>query len=124
MNLSVLRVASCMAPNADDTCRAITRYLGSKLGIATEFVDGISWRERECQFDAGDIQLCWLCGLPYVWKADSVAPGSEMAAAPVMAAARYGDRPVYFSDVVVHRRSRVSTFGDFGGGSWAYKETQ
>lgn len=111
-----------MAPNADDTCRAITRYLGRKLGITMQFVDDLSWRERERQFDSGGIQLCWLCGLPYVWKADSPAPLIELLAAPVMVGARYGDRPVYFSDVVVNKRSRFVSFDDLRGASWAYNE--
>ncbi len=122
MNFPALRVASCMAPNADDTCRAIARYLERKLGIATEFVDDVSWCERERQFDAGEIQLCWLCGLPYVWKADRPAPLIELVAAPVMAALRYGDQPVYFSDVAVHKHSRFVSFDDLRGASWAYNE--
>jgi phosphonate transport system substrate-binding protein len=111
-----------MAPNADDTCRAIAQYLECKLGIRAEFVGDIPWRERECQFDAGDIQLCWLCGLPYVWKAVSLVPAIDLVAAPVMAAVRYGGRPVYFSDVVVHQRSRFGSFDDLRGASWAYNE--
>lgn len=122
MNLQSLRMASCMAPNADDTCRAITRYLGRKLGLRAEFVDDISWRERERQFDAGEIQLCWLCGLPYARKADRPAPEIELLATPVMAAARYGGQPVYFSDVVVRQRSRFGSFNDLRGASWAYNE--
>ena len=111
-----------MAPNADETCRAITGYLGRELDMRSEFVGDISWRERERQFDAGEIQLCWLCGLPYVWKADTPAPAIELVAAPVMAALRYGDRPQYFSDVVVNSRSRFASFDDLRGASWAYNE--
>ncbi len=111
-----------MAPNVDDTCRAMTRYLGIKLGMPAQFVNEISWREREQQFDAGEIQLCWLCGLPYVWKADSPAPEIELVAAPVMAAGRYGNQPVYFSDIVVNAGSRYASFGDLRGASWAYNE--
>jgi phosphonate transport system substrate-binding protein len=111
-----------MAPNADDTCRALARYLGQRLDIETEFVDGISWRERERQFDAGEIQLCWLCGLPYVWKVDCHTPSIELVAAPVMAALRYSDRPVYFSDVAVHQHSRFVSFNELRGASWAYNE--
>ena len=122
MTLPVLRVATCMAPNADDTCRSITRFVERKLGIATEFVDGISWRERERQLDAGEIHVCWLCGLPYVWKADRRARAIELVAAPVMVAERYGGQPVYFSDVVVRSNSGFTSFSDLRGASWAYNE--
>jgi len=111
-----------MAPNADETCRAITDYLGRKLALHVEFVGDISWRERERQFDTGQIQLCWLCGLPYVWKADAPAPAIELVAAPVMSASRYDDRSQYFSDVVVNSRSRFASFDDLRGASWAYNE--
>jgi phosphonate transport system substrate-binding protein len=119
----MIRIASCMAPNADDTCRAIAAYIARKLGQRTEFVDGISWRERERQFDAGEIQLCWLCGLPYVWKADTLSPAIELVAAPVMLAPRYAGMARYFSDVVVHAHSRYQAFDELRGASWAYNET-
>lgn len=111
-----------MAPNADGTCRAIGDYLARKLNLRCEFVDDISWRDRERQFDAGEIQLCWLCGLPYVWKADRLPPTIELVAAPVMAAERYAGLPRYFSDVVVHAQSRYQSFDELRGASWAYNE--
>lgn len=113
-----------MAPNADDTCRQIARYLQKKLGVPTEFVDGVPWSERERLFDAGEIHLCWLCGLPYVWKADGDGDASaiELLTAPVMAGTRYCDQPVYFSDIVVGKSSRFENFADLRGASWAYNE--
>lgn len=118
----VLRVASCMAENADATCRAITAYAGDRLGMVTRFVDDVPWPVREALLDAQEIQLCWLCGLPYVWKADADAAVIELCVAPVMQAARYADRPVYFSDVVVRRDSRFHAFADLRGSTWAYNE--
>jgi phosphonate transport system substrate-binding protein len=111
-----------MAPNADDTCRAIAGYLARALAVRTEFVEGVPWRECESQFDAGDIQLCWLCGLPYVHKADSAPSPIALVAAPVMAAPRYADMPRYFSDVVVHAQSRYQSFDELRGTTWAYNE--
>ncbi len=111
-----------MAPNADDTCRALVAYIAGKLHLSARFVDDISWQARERQFDAGEIQLCWLCGLPYVWKADALPSAIELVAAPVMAASRYAGKPRYFSDVVVHANSRYQTFDDLRGASWAYNE--
>jgi phosphonate transport system substrate-binding protein len=118
----VLKVASCMAENADATCRAIAAYVGDRLGMAAEFVDDVPWPAREALLDAQEIQLCWLCGLPYVWKADADAPVIELCVAPVMQSARYADRPVYFSDVVVRGDSRFQAFTDLRGGTWAYNE--
>ncbi len=39
-----------------------------------------------------------------------------------MQGARYQQRPIYFSDVVVHRDSPYFTFGDLRGATWAYNE--
>lgn len=122
MRPAPLRVTSCMADNAEATCRAVTAWLGGRLGITTEFVDCIPWQERERQLDAGLIHVCWICGLPYVWKADAGDSVIEPCAAPVMAAARYAGAPVYYSDIVVRRDSRYQNFADLRGASWAYNE--
>ena len=119
---ATLRVTSCMADNAEATCRAIAAWLGQHLGIATEFVDCIPWQERERQLDAGLIHVCWICGLPYVWKTDTDASVIEPCVAPVMAAARYAGAPVYYSDIVVRRDSPYRTFADLRGTAWAYNE--
>ncbi len=119
----LLRATSIQSKNADYVCQLITQYLSARLGIAMEFVSDIPWQERERLLDAGQIQLGWMCGLPYVWKADREPPGVELVAAPVMKHARYQDRPIYFSDVIVHRESQCFTFADLRGASWAYNET-
>ena len=46
----------------------------------------------------------------------------ELLAAPVMADARYAQRPVYYSDVVVQRTSPFRTCADLRGARWAYNE--
>jgi phosphonate transport system substrate-binding protein len=111
-----------MAQNADFIADAITRYTSECLGVPTEFVSGIAWQDRESLLDAGKIHVAWICGLPYVWKADRPHPGIELLATPVMQGAHYEDRPVYFSDVVVRRESEFRTFADLRGASWAYNE--
>jgi phosphonate transport system substrate-binding protein len=40
----------------------------------------------------------------------------------VLQGERYGGRPVYFSDVIVHRDSPIRSFLDLRGHSWAYNE--
>lgn len=120
--MNLIRVTSIQSPNADFICQGISRYLSARLGIQTEFVNDIPWPEREALLDAGDIQVGWMCGLPYVWKADQARPTIELVAAPVMQGARYQDRPIYFSDVIVHRDSSLFTFADLRGAAWAYNE--
>jgi phosphonate transport system substrate-binding protein len=117
-----LKITSCMAANADSTCRAIAAYLGDRLSIPTQFINNIPWQQREQLFDLHEIQLCWICGLPYVWKADAPDARIEPLVAPVMQGDRYQGRPIYFSDVIVRYNSSYQNFLDLRGTVWAYNE--
>jgi phosphonate transport system substrate-binding protein len=103
----VLRFTSCQAEIAESFCRALAKFIGDKLAIPTEFIGDIPWQERERLLDRGDIHVCWICGLPYVRKNNNERKTVELLAAPVMRHRRYGARPIYYSDVVVHADSRI-----------------
>jgi phosphonate transport system substrate-binding protein len=120
--LRILKLTSCQAENSEFIGRAVAKYVTGRLGLATEFVNGIPWQERERLLDEGAIHAGWICGLPYVRKADALRPGVELLAAPVMEGDRYRGRPVYFSDVVVRRDSAARSFADLRGARWAYNE--
>ena len=117
-----IKITSIQAPNTDPVCRRIGTYLGEKLGMPCEFIDHTSWQERELMLDQGEVEIAWICGLPYIWKVDQEMPGVELLAAQVMQADRYQDRPVYFSDVIVRRDSSFNKFLDLRGTSWAFNE--
>lgn len=72
--------------------------------------------------DSGQVDIGWICGLPYVEKIDQTGVQIELLAAPVMRHARYKDKPIYFSDVIVRRESSFRSFEDLRGGRWAYNE--
>ena len=57
-----------MAENGELFCQNIAAYIQTQLGIETAYINNIPWQERERFFDAGEIQILWLCGLPYVIK--------------------------------------------------------
>jgi phosphonate transport system substrate-binding protein len=107
---------------AEAFCAGVARFVGEYLGIAVEFVDGMPWQERLAEFDAGRIHVCWMCGLPYVWRADGPEATAELLAALVPAEPRYAGRAVYFSDVVVRRDSPWPSFAELEGRTWAYNE--
>ncbi len=46
----------------------------------------------------------------------------ELLAVPVPVGRRYENRPVYFSDLVVHRQSPYRCFSDLRGRVWAFNE--
>jgi phosphonate transport system substrate-binding protein len=118
----LLRFTSCQSENSEFIGRALTRYIGERLGLATQFVDSISWQQRLRLLDEGVIHSGWVCGLPYVLRADRPRPRMELLAAPVMAGARYARRPVYFSDIVVRHDSPARSFLDLRGSRWGYNE--
>ncbi len=117
-----LRVTSLQAPNADPSMAAVAAYLAAKLGRPIEFVHQIEWQERERLLDAGQIDIGWICGWPYVRKMRRQPPTMELLAAPVPAGERYAGRPIYFSDVVVRRDSPYHSFADLRGTTWGYNE--
>lgn len=121
-SMNTLNFTSCMAENADLVGKLIADYAATKLSMPTQFIIDIPWQERERQFDSGAIQVCWICGLPYIWKADNPHMDIELLAAPVLKGTRYHDHPVYFSDIVVHQNSQFQKFSDLEGSCWAYNE--
>lgn len=120
--MNPLKITSIQSEVADYSCKLIAEHISGQLAVPIEFIDNLPWQERENHFDRGEIQVCWMCSLPYAWKRDGNNPSIELLAAPVMKYERYQNRPIYFSDVVVHRDSRFHTFADLRGASWAYNE--
>lgn len=116
-----LRMVSCMAPAMDPMVSAIAAYLRAELGVQIELHDKLDWRTRYALLDRGEVDVAWVCGLPYVLKADR-GEFYRLLAAPVMAGERYRGRPVYYSDVLVSRNSGIDTIQDFQGKRWAYNE--
>jgi phosphonate transport system substrate-binding protein len=117
-----LKIASCMAENSESFCRSLAGFLENRIRRPVRYVGGIPWQERELLFDRGEIHMLWLCGLPYVDKADAMPAHLELLAVPVPRGERYQGRPVYFSDVVVRRDRPFFSFEDLRGASWAYNE--
>ena len=112
-----LRFVTYLAPNMRPVYGFIARYVGERLDLPTELAVGFSYQGLAAR---GDVSF--LCGLPYVELRDGGEPGLEPLAAPVLQGERYAGKPVYFSDVIVHRRSRFQSFADLRGCSWAYNE--
>lgn len=117
-----LSFTSCQAPIADGFCREVIGWLAEQVGRSATFISDITWEEREAQFDRGEIDVAWICGAPYVRKVAQPGANLELLAAPVAAAPRYQNSPLYFSDVVVHRDSPYHTLADLRGTRWAYNE--
>jgi phosphonate transport system substrate-binding protein len=101
---------------------SVAEQLTQTLGFPVRFIDDGNWMERRDAFLRAEVDLAFLCGLPYAIEADRPEPRVSLVAAPVMAAPRYADAPVYFSDVVVKRNGPRQCFVDLEGATWAYNE--
>jgi len=117
----VLRLVSLLAENARPLYERITEYLGSRLGTPVELLLG-PLPERRRRLDAGEADVAFICGWPYALRHDRPEPQVELLCAPVMAAPRYGGRPIYFTDVIVRRDHPAHTFVDLRGAVWSYND--
>lgn len=113
-----LRFGTYLAPNILPVYQAVTEEIGRRLGIKTELV--IETDYESCAQDKNEV--CFVCSLPYVeFERHGISPAVPIAA-PVLEGDRYGNKPIYFSDVIVHRDSPFRSFRDLRGRSWAYNE--
>ncbi len=117
-----ITLSTCQAPNMDYVSRDLAEYLARLLPVPVKLLIDLPWTERDRLLDEGAIDLCWICGLPYVHKVERSPGIVTPLVAPVMSGSRYQGRPIYYSDVVVHRDSPFQAFADLRGASWAYNE--
>src|SRR3989440_2578205 len=110
--------ANFLAPNMTSVYAGIAERVGEALEVPAQLIEG----SRFEQLRDGSVGVAFLCGLPYV-RLCTERPGMlRPLAAPVLDEARYQDRPVYFSDVIVGRDSPFRSFDDLRGHRWAYNE--
>jgi phosphonate transport system substrate-binding protein len=112
-----LRFVTYLAPKLYDFYQHVSSHVGASLGCRTELSVGTSYEALATEAD-----VAFVCGLPYVELVRRGKPAVEPLAAPVLRGERYAGRPIYFSDVIVHRDSPISSFADLRGRSWAYNE--
>src|SRR5262249_33771416 len=115
---NALRFVTFLAPNLYPLYEFIAHHAGRRLGLPTELAVGDSY----AQLSSRAVDVAFVCGLPYVELARGGEAPVEPLAAPVLRGERFGGRAIYFSDVIVHRSSRLRSFADLRGCSWAYNE--
>jgi phosphonate transport system substrate-binding protein len=113
-----LRFGTFLAPNILPVYEAVAEEVGRRLGVETELF--IETDYAACERDENEV--CFVCSLPYVQFERAGTSPAVPIAAPVLQGERYEDRPVYFSDVIVHVDSPLRSFLDLRGHSWAYNE--
>jgi phosphonate transport system substrate-binding protein len=118
--MQTIRFATYLAPNIYDTYAYIARYVGEKTGQPTTLTVGQSFD----QIADGQVDIAFMCGLPYATQAEFPTCPFELLAAPVLHGVRYQHRPIYFSDVIVRRESSYTSFDDLRDCAWAYNQKE
>jgi ABC-type phosphate/phosphonate transport system substrate-binding protein len=113
-----IRFGTFLSPLLYETYAHIARYVGERVGCRTTLRVGRSFEELA----VGQVDVAFICGLPYVRMASQATCAIELLAAPVLQGERYQHQPVYFSDVIARRDSPYASFDDVGGCVWAYNE--
>jgi len=116
----MLHFTTFLSPLMYDTYEYIAHYVGQRIGIPIMFGVGQSTEE----FVDGRADVGFMCGLLYARCTMQPCCPIEPLAAPVLSGERYQNRPLYFSDIVVHSNSPYTTFDDLEGCVWAYNERE
>ncbi len=95
--------------------RQFLDYIGEKLGRHVDFVDREDYAEINKMVKAGDVDVAFVCGGPYVDGHDQF--GMQLLVAPVA----YG-RSVYYSYIIVPSDSPVESFNGLEGKSFAFTD--
>src|SRR5437763_9207142 len=107
-----LRAVSYLAPNLFWFYEAISAAIARAFGTEAELVEGTFDPLEDPAIQRDEIDLAFICGLPYILLARKNLDQLIPLAAPVMDSPRYGDRPVYFADVIVRASSPARRFAD------------
>jgi phosphonate transport system substrate-binding protein len=123
-----LRIVSYLAPNQFKFYEAIASYLG-RIFHRTVHIHQSSFDPLDDPLLRQDqIDLALICGLPLTrYNRTALANRAGLTplqalVAPVMDDDRYGNRPIYFSDVIVHAASPVQTFAQLAGKTFCYND--
>jgi phosphonate transport system substrate-binding protein len=117
-----LRAVSYLAPNWFSFYEAILAYLGRLLGVETEFQQGECDPLEDPLLFLDQLDLAFICGLPLIRYCQVVSDQLQTLVAPVMLFARYRNRPIYFSDVIVNAASHLNVFEDLAGKIFCYND--
>ncbi len=116
LTTDALRVGAFLSARLLPFYEAAALAAGAAVGREGELVLGAG-------FDllaGGGLDAAILCGLPYVTLGDRA--GLRVLAAPVADGARYGGRPIYFSEVIARAGEDATRLEDFSGRVLAVNE--
>lgn len=119
----MLRLVTYLAPSIPAAFyEAVARAIRTDTGIEVElcFEEGISGPSPgdDNPFANNSVDVGFVCTPTYKWSREVF----DLLALPLPIDSRAQGRAVYFADVTVHAGSRLRTFDDLRGCSWAYND--
>jgi ABC-type phosphate/phosphonate transport system substrate-binding protein len=105
-----------VSPEAAERWRRLLVALIERSAVSMEILDHPPPAPIEALWARRDLGAVFMCGLPY----SQTQPTPHMIAAPVPSGADFGDRPEYWSELVVRRDCAFETLEDALGGRIAY----
>jgi phosphonate transport system substrate-binding protein len=115
-----LCAVSYLAPNLFGFYEAISTAVAQALGTEAELIEGALDPLEDPALLNDEIDLAFICGLPYTLISRAQPDQLAILAGPVMASARYEERPAYFADVIVNASSSMRTFEDLAQATFCY----
>ena len=103
-------------PQAREAWKTLLRWVLARAGLAWDVIDHDPPAPLSVLWARDDLGLALMCGLPFARC--EVRP--TLVAAPVPSPARYGGRPVYFTDIVVRADAAFERLEDTFGGTVGY----
>jgi ABC-type phosphate/phosphonate transport system substrate-binding protein len=91
-------------------------WVAARAGVPLQIMDQADPMPLDDIWRREDLACGFMCGYPWALRADK----PHLLAAPVASPARYGGRPVYFTDFIVRADSPHKTLADTFGGRIAY----
>jgi phosphonate transport system substrate-binding protein len=95
--------------------RQLVTYIGEKLGRPAEVVQRRSYKEISDLLEKGEVDVGFVCGLPYVLDHDRFR--LELLVAPLVY-----EEPIYYSYVIVPRDSPAQRFEELRGKRYAFSD--
>ena len=120
-----LLFANLAEPGFDPFYKQLTSWLSERTGFRIECLTDEHPSVRRAMLDNGAVHMASICGLGYIRRHINRPRAQHqqqlsLICAPVMRAERYNRRPVYYTDLVINKKSGFKTFADLKGTTIAF----
>ncbi|PSB26000.1 phosphate/phosphite/phosphonate ABC transporter substrate-binding protein [Stenomitos frigidus] len=120
--LKALTIVSYLAPNwfwfYEAIAASISQALQREISLIQSFHDPL----HDPLLQQDQVDLAFMCGLPFIRQHQRVPQQFQAVVAPVMASPRYHNQPIYFADVIVNAASAITTFEQLAGSTLCYND--